>query len=393
MTTHALSAFPAFRLGPATGAAHDVLGPGDLVVGQVATGSPTRGRAGGDLGPVRQDVQRAAEDAVMLHIAAHGLPDSTPEPYSGAGEARVAIGLPLLQETELIDSAARAFHFHYLRHEHVAAILNGMETLRRERDSVGARAGCRRLARLLHLVRDPARALLREITGDTREWLVFPLARLLTFTEQAIARLEATAASPPADLIGRFPHPHAADDLLDTLHRAYREVQAEASTLPRPRALPEALRALEAVMQKLPNGPCASTAEACRTTSAALDAVAEAARTVTATAAELPTPGPGPAAREIEELAAEGRVRLQFTACVLDDAGRLGTVRAITETLSDAELGPEHSDGTRSIRVGGQEIGPIRRTGDGRWAGPGIDEPFHSPEGAAAVLVHAHPLG
>ncbi|MEU5476707.1 hypothetical protein [Streptomyces mirabilis] len=388
MTIHALSAFPAFRLGPATGAAHDVLGPDDQVVGQVATGSPTRGRAGVDLGPVRQDVQRAAEDAVMLHIAAHGLPDSTPEPYSGAGEARVAVGLPLLQETELIDSAARAFHFRYLRQEHVAAILDGMETLRRERDGVGARAGCRRLARLLHLVRDPARALLSEITGDAREWLVFPLARLLTFTEQAIARLEATAERPPADLIGRFPDRHAADQLLDTLHRAYREVQAEASTLPRPRALPEALRALEAVVQKLPNGPCASTAEACRTTAAALDAVADAARMVTAAAAELPTPGT--AARESEELATEGRVRLHFTACVLDDAGRLGTVRAITDTLNDAELGPEHSDGTRSIRVGGQEIGPIRRTGDGWWGGPGIDEPLHSPEGAAAVLVHAH---
>ncbi|MGW0334268.1 hypothetical protein ACWD0J_20770 [Streptomyces sp. NPDC003011] len=389
MTTHTLSAFPAFRLVPATGmAAHDVLGPDDQVVGQVPTGTPTRGRAGSDLGPVRQDVQRAAEDAVMLHIAAHGLPDGPPEPYSRVDEARVAVGLPLLQETELIDSAARAFHFHYLRQQHVAALLDGLETLRRERDGVGARAGCRRLARLLHLVRDPARALLSEITGDARQWLVFPVARLLTFTEQAIARLEATAATPPADLTGRFPDRYAADQLLETLHRAYREVQAEVAHLPRLQPLAEDMRSLDAAVQTLPNGPCAGSAAQCRTTAAALDTVADAAHTLRAAARSLP--GPWAPAGEVEALAAQGSARLEATARVLDDAHRLGTVRAIVDTLHDAVIGPEEADGTRPVRVSGREAGPIRRTGDGRWSGPGIDEPYHSPEGAAAALVRAH---
>ncbi|MEU9599712.1 hypothetical protein AB0E06_23230 [Streptomyces sp. NPDC048109] len=391
MNSQVLQAFPAFRLRPpADGSASaEVVDANDVVVGQVdAADGAYRGRAGTDAGPRRTDAPKAAEDVAVFHIALHGAADAEHQPYAGVSEARAAVSPIPLQRQEIVDSAARAY-FHALRQQHVPAILDGLEAIVREHFAPGTRGGCLRVVRLLDQVREPARALLSDATGDEREWMAFPLARLLAFTELAAARLGATASNPPSDLDGPFPDPHAADQALATAFRTYRDVQAGARTLGSlPDGARHALAALDAAAAQLPSGPCAKNRADCRTAASALDELAAAARSVEAsapdTAAEVRA-----LAQELSAIATDTSARLESTALLLEDAGRHGSVRTILSALQEAELGPETDAGARSVRVGDTETGPIRHTENGRWTGPGITDPYHSPEGAAAALIDA----
>ncbi|MDL5199587.1 hypothetical protein [Streptomyces sp. ALI-76-A] len=391
MNSQVLQAFPEFRLRPPAddSAPADVVDAHDLVVGHVATaGGGYRGHAGADTGPRRTDALRAAEDVAVFHFALHGPAGTEPHPYAGAAEARAAIARLPRQRQEIVDSAARAYFFHALRQEYVAAILDGLEAIVREHFAIGTRSGCLRVLRLLDQIREPARALLSQATGDEREWMAFPLARLLAFTELAAARLRATATAPPANLGGPFPDPHAADQALATAFRTYRDLQASLHALP---SLPDAaLRALDDGAAQLPSGPCAKNRSVCRTTASALDELATAARSVDGavpdTAAEVHA-----LAQELSNIATDTSARLEATALLLEDAGRHGSVRTILHILQDADLGAESDAGTRSVRVGDSETGPIQRTVDGRWTGPGITESYRSPEGAAAAVIdHFH---
>jgi hypothetical protein len=384
MDTEPLDAFPSFRLRSADAGVHDVLAAGGHVVGQVlAAGSGHFARVGPDKGPLRQSLQGAGADAVMFHIAGHGLPDEAAAAYSGVPEARVAVSLVPLQRQELIDTTARAFTFYALRQPHVAAILSGLEIVGAERDAVHSRAGCRRVARLLRLVQDPAQALLDESTGDTRDWLALPLARLLTFCLQARVRLEATAEQPPADLHGRYTARHGADADLDTLHRIWRDLQSTSSAA-------SELSAIDAAMTALPGDRYAQSAKDCRSTAARLASLHAAADKTVSTTACGEESEQGVLVGELSALAAETVGRLEATALVLDDTGRLGTVRVINDALGRVRLGVPTGSGEQSVRMGLTELGPVRRTADGGWTGPGITEPFHSPEGAAAALVRSH---
>ncbi|MEU2990086.1 hypothetical protein [Streptomyces sp. NPDC001758] len=391
MNSPVLQAFPAFRLRPpADGSASaEVVDANDVVVGQVdAAGGAYRGRVGTDVGPRRTDAPRAAEDVGVFHIALHGTADAEHQPYSSVSEARAALSPIPLQRQEIVDSAARAYFFHALRQPHVAAILDGLEAIVREHDASGTRGGCLRVVRLLDQVREPARALLSDATGDEREWMAFPLARLLAFTELATARLGATASKPPSDLDGPFPDPHAADQALATAFRTYRDVQAGTRTLA---SLPDdtlhALAALDAAAAQLPSGPCAKNRADCRAAASALDELATAARSVEASAPDT-APEVRALAQELSAIATDTSARLESTALLLEDAGRHGSVRTILSALQDAELGRETDAGTRSVRVDDTETGPIRYTENGRWTGPGITDPYHSPEGAAAALIN-----
>ncbi|MDX3275563.1 MULTISPECIES: hypothetical protein [Streptomyces] len=389
MNSPVLQAFPAFRLRPpADGSASaEVVDANDLVVGQVdAAGGAYRGRVGTDVGPRRTDAPRAAEDVGVFHIALHATADAEHQPYSSVFEARAALSPIPLQRQEIVDSAARAYFFHALRQPHVAAILDGLEAIVREHDASGTRGGCLRVVRLLDQVREPARALLSDATGDEREWMAFPLARLLAFTELVTARLGATASKPPSDLDGPFPDPHTADRALATAFRTYRDVQAGVRALPSlPTSALHTLGALDAAAAQLPSGPCAKNRADCRAAASALDELAAAARNVeaSATAAEVRT-----LALELSAIATDTSARLEATALLLEDASRHGSVRTILTTLHDAELGPETDAGTRSLLVDDSEAGPIRRTDNGRWTGPGITDPYRSPEGAAAALIN-----
>ncbi|MGW1786171.1 hypothetical protein ACWCQQ_44955 [Streptomyces sp. NPDC002143] len=390
MNSQVLQTFPAFRLRPPADdfASAEVVDVHDPVVGQVdAAGGTYRGRAGTDAGPRRNDALQAAEDVAMLHIALHGPADAEHQPYSGVAQARAAVALVPLQRQEIVDSAARAYFFHALRQPHVAAILDGLEAIVREHFAIGTRSGCLRVACLLEQVREPARALLAQVTGDERDWMAYALARLLAFTELALARLDATTTKPSADLDGPFLDPHSADQALATVFRTYRDVQAGAHALPsRPDGILRALGNLDAAAAQLPSGPCARNRADCRTAASALDELAATARSVEAsapgTAAEVRT-----LAQELSAIATDTSARLESTALLLEDADRRGTVRTILSTLQNAQLGPETDIGTRSVRVGDTDTGPIRRTEDGRWTGPGITDPYRSPEGAAAALI------
>lgn len=390
MNSQVLQTFPAFRLRlPADDfASAEVVDVHDLVVGQVdAADGMYRGRAGTDAGPRRNDALRAAEDVAVFHIALHGPAGAEHQPYSGAAQARAAVALVPLQRQEIVDSAARAYFFHALRQPHVAAILDGLDAVVREHFAIGTCAGCLRVARLLEQVREPARALLAQVTGDERDWMAYPLARLLAFTELALARLGVTTTQPSADLDGPFPDPHSADQALATGFRTYRDVQVGARSLPSlPASALHALGALDAAAAQLPSGPVAKTRADCRTAASALDELAAAARIVEAstpsTAVEVRA-----LAQELAAIATDTSNRLESTALLLEDASRHGGVRTILTTLQNAVLSPETDAGTRSVRVGDTETGPIRRTDNGRWTGPGITDPHHSPEGAAAALI------
>ncbi|MFD7616101.1 hypothetical protein [Streptomyces sp. NPDC059802] len=384
MDTEPLDAFPSFRLRLADGDTHDVLGADGRPVGQVlAAGGGHFARVGPDRGPTRQSLQGAGGDAVMFHVARHGLPDEPARAYSGAPEARVAVSLVPLQRQELIDTTARAFTFYALRQPHVAAILSGLEIVGAERDAVRSRAGCRRVARLLRLVQDPAQALLEESTGETREWLALPLARLLTFCHQGRVRLEATAEQPPADLHGRYTARHGADADLATLHRIWQDLRSTPS-----RGVDRS--GIDAAMDALPTDKFAGSAVSCRATAARLEVVRAAAEEAAAPTADHGQSEAGSLLRELSALSAETGERLEATALVLDDSRRVGTVRDINDALGLARLGVPAGSGEQSVRMGSTELGPVRPSADGRWTGPGITEPFHSPEGAAAALILAH---
>ncbi|MEU4082507.1 hypothetical protein [Streptomyces venezuelae] len=381
MDTEALDAFPTFRLRSDGAGAHDVLAGDGRRVGQVLpAGGGHFARVGADRGPRRESPQAAGGDAAMLHVAGHGLPDEPAAAYSGVPEARVAVSLVPLQRQEVVDTTARAFTFYALRQPHVAAILSGLEIVGAERDAVHSRTGCRRVARLLRLVQEPAQALLDESRGDTREWLALPLARLLTFCLQARVRLEATAEQPTADLLGRYTSRHGADADLDTLHRIWCDLQSACS-------VPSELSAIDAAMASLPGGNYAQSSTSCRSTAARLAQVRAAADGIAATGADGAR---DVLVHELSALAAETGERLEATARVLDDTGRLGTVRIINDALARARLGALTAAGEQSVRVDRTELGPVRRTSGGMWTGPGLAEPFNSCEGAAAALILAH---
>ncbi|MFD3422071.1 hypothetical protein [Streptomyces decoyicus] len=386
MTDRDLPAHPSFRLRPTAeaGVSHDVLGPDREVIGRVRRASGYRGRVGHDSGPGQHSATAAGCDVVTLHTALHGRPAAEQRPYSGAAEARGALALVPLQREEIIDASARAYRVQALRQPQVAAILDGMEVIAREASAAGTRAGCRRIARLLHLVLSPARTLFSEAEGEARVWMAFPLARLVCLADQVRTRLLATAEQPPADLHGPFPFAHAAEQLVDTVHRTWHDLETAVDA----GAPARQLERLRAAAGQVPRGRCARNYSDCHTAAAALHAVATEAEATAGTAARpgiLRTLGV-----ELAELALDGAGRLEATARLLRDTARLGKVTDITHDLDRAALGPEASDGSRSVRVERHEVGPIAPTLAGDWTGPGITAPFHSPEGAATALVRAH---
>ncbi|MGW3973884.1 hypothetical protein ACWEFD_31920 [Streptomyces ardesiacus] len=358
MNSPVLQAFPAFRLRPpADGSASaEVVDANDVVVGQVAAaGGAYRGRVGTDAGPGARTLRGRPKTSWS------SISPCTPRPTQSTSRTPVSPrpgprSPPIpLQRQEIVDSAARAYFFHALRQQHVAAILDGLEAIVREHDAPGTRGGCLRVVRLLDQVRETARALLSEATGDEREWMSFP---------------------------------HAADQALATAFRTYRDVQAGTRTLA---SLPDdalhALAALDAAAAQLPSGPCAKNRADCRAAASAPNELATAVRSVEASAPDI-APEVRALAQELSAIATDTSARLESTALLLEDAGRHGSVRTILSALQDAELGPETDAGTRSVRVDDTETGPIRHTENGRWTGPGITDPYHSPEGAAAALIN-----
>ncbi len=280
------------------------------------------------------------------------------------------------QRAEVINCAARAYHFHALRQPHVAALLDGLDVLSREASNTSTRAGCERIARLLDLVLTPARALLAEAEGEAREWMAAPAAHLAAAADQARVRLLATAEQAPADLRGPFPSPHAADHLVVAVHRTWHDLDIQAA--------PEPLRA---AAEKAPATPCARRADDCGCAAAALRTIARAA-TAADSAGAFPTQQA--LVRELAALSTDGAERLEATAALLKDTHRRGKVSAITSDLERAELGEEDNAGRRPVQIDGQEAGPITRTPPGGWTGPGITAPYHSPEGATTALVRLH---
>ncbi|MFG2211938.1 hypothetical protein [Streptomyces sp. NPDC048638] len=384
MDTRPLDSFPAFRLRPAGPQDHDVLDPAGCNVGQVRSydSGSHRAQVGRDVGPARPSLLSAGDDAAMFHIATAGLPDEQAAPYSGAPEAHIAVNLIPLQRQELIDTTARVFTFYALREPSVAAILDGLETVRRELDAVHSRTGCRRIARLILRVQGPAQTLLEASTGEARDWLGLPLARLLTFCRQTRVRLEATAVQPPAGLSERYAVRHGADADLATLHRIWQDLHPAASSA-------MDFSGIEAAMDALLGEKFAGSARNCRSSNTQLAVVRAAAEEAAATAAPDGQGEAGILMSELSALSAETGQRLEATALVLDDTDRLGTVRDINDALGLARFAVLSGSGQHSVRVGPTELGPVRRTDDGRWTGPGITEPFHSPEGAAAALIRA----
>ncbi|GGX46353.1 hypothetical protein [Streptomyces noursei] len=388
MTDRGLPAHPSFhlRLAAKNGDLHDVLGPDGAVIGQVsATSSSYCGWVGRDAGPSRHTAAAAACDAVTFHIAVHGVPADEQQPYASCAEARDALALVPLQREEIVNSSARAYYFHALRQPQVAAILDGLEAVSREVSAVGTRAGCRRIARLLHQVLSPARVLLAEAEGEAREWMAFPVAQLAALAEQSRTRLLATTEQPPAGLRGPFPSAHAADQVVDAVRRTWRDLEHAASTAST-LALP--LERLRAAVDELPNGPCARNHTACRTTTAALHAVATEAD---ATGMAVVSDGLRPRVRELAALATDGAERLEATTRLLEDTARLGKVTEITRDLDRAQLGPEDNAGRRSVRIERHEVGPITQTPVGDWTGPGITTPTTPPRAPPRWYAHTSP--
>ncbi|MFI7089531.1 hypothetical protein ACIBUR_38840 [Streptomyces anulatus] len=385
MPDQPLPSHPSFRIRPG-GTSYQVLGHGGTAIGLVEVTSDFRGRAGRDAGPLRGTALAAAEDVAHLHIALHGGPSGTQEPYTDADEAHRALAQVPPQVNDIVDSAARAYLFDALRQPHVAAIVDGLATIARETFAITSPAGCRRTARLLHhLVLAPARSLLSEAEGEAREWMAFPIARLASLTAQARARLLATADRPPSDLLGPYPSPHAAEQHMKTVLRTGHDLTASpAATALLPLSVREPLRS---AITRLPTGPCARHERDCVTAAASLHHVTNAAHR--AAAAETGH-GLHALASELAVLATEGAERLEATARLLQDTGRLGKVNAIARDLARAELRPESPAGHRPVLVDGHDIGPLTRTPDSEWTGPGITTPYRSPQGAAAALVRAH---
>ncbi|MFI8932421.1 hypothetical protein ACIG3E_32755 [Streptomyces sp. NPDC053474] len=388
--THVLPSHPSFRLRPATtaGGPHDVLGPDGDVIGHVST--TLRGQVGRSTGPRRTTATAAAEDAVILHLALYGMPAADQQPYTSADQARAALTLVPQQRQEIVDSSARAYHFHALRQPHIAAILDGLDAVARETSATGTRAGCQRIARILHQVHRPARkllaqALLEGADTEVRDWMTFPAARLAALAEQSRTRLLLTADQPPADHRDAFRSPHTADTLLDTIHRTWRDLEhADHDTTHTPAS--PALQ-LRTAVENLPNTPCAHNQHDAHATAATLRTLATAAhdtRTASTPRTTLTL------LHELEALASDGAERLDATARLLKDTDRLGPAHGIVRDLNDTELGTEDPTGTRALLIGHQDAGPLTRTPDGRWTGPGIHPPYHSPEGAAASLARAH---
>jgi hypothetical protein len=367
-----------------------VTGPDNEVAGHVIDDDGrVRAHTSAGYGPRRTGNVEAAVDAVVLHLYEHGTDTlaATQLPYDTLLRAREDLTLLLGLRDDVVDAAARAFLFEAGRQPQIAAILAGLGLLVPEL-TITTTAACRRTARVLAQLPVPARELLDSHTGDAREWMLFPLTALIVHGELAQARLTATDQAPSAGFAGPLTAPYLAEEAVATVRRAHHDLTDTARSLNRPTDLTDRLRTLAQACKDLPWRNAARNSDGCHTTARLLRATQSAAEKLPAVTARRPQDAEAftVLAAELARLAADAAARLEATAAVLRDAGRLGTVPAILDAAAQATT-TEQTDGSRSVRVQGRELGPIRPTHDGLWTANGLTQPCHSPEGAMAALI------
>ncbi|WP_432158575.1 hypothetical protein [Streptomyces sp. bgisy153] len=295
-----------------------------------------------------------------------------PAAYDGAREALTELRRVTALRQALIDAAARAFFFEYLRQPQAARLFTALDDLEGVR-YIGP-AGYRRAAEILNDLQNASHAL-QLLDGDPGEWLKTPLAQLDEHLKETLPRMEARAAM-TSGLMGqhfsdRYEAEFAVDTVRQALHRLTRTWGGRTDT------------SLSVSPDDLPGPGAAASSDDCRNSARRVDAFVQKARAIPSGA--VTDPGARNRLQYLIDLGTEVSNRFTATACLLQDARELGGARRLLASLEAAEV-TEAGD-LLTVQVPPRSAGTVRRGRDGRWTFTGGPHAYASPEGAVAALL------
>ncbi|MBB4929047.1 DEAD/DEAH box helicase family protein [Kitasatospora kifunensis] len=180
---------------------HHLIAPGGYEAARLyGSRSGWHARLGNEATPLVRDLETAALQAAQMwafeeDVEVHLYPDPG-QPYATQQDLRAALSLWADLRQEMHNAAARAFTDRYGRQPELQALDRAFAAL----GQAGRSTGTGRIVESLRLQADaldafigPATALRDPLTGDAREWLSYPLMRIVQEARNQQPRLRATA--------------------------------------------------------------------------------------------------------------------------------------------------------------------------------------------------------
>lgn len=275
----------------------------------------------------------------------------------------------------LVDAAARAFLFEYLRQPEAARLFTALDDLEGMR-YIGP-VGYRRAVDILTALQGASHAL-QLLDGEAGEWLKPPLIQLDEHVEKTLPRMKARAAAVPGPMGRHFSNRYEGDFAVDTVRQAMLRLRSTRSGR---------TGAFFSVSpdERLPGPGAASSSSDCRSAAQRVDALVQKARSVSSVA--VTDSGTRGRLRFLIDLGTEVSHRFTATACVLEDAREVGGARKLLASLEAAQV--READGLLTAVAHSHTVGSVRQGPDGRWTFEGGPRAYASPEGAVAALLRS----
>lgn len=302
------------------------------------------------------------------------MPADHPDAYGSARDALADIWHITDLRQQLIDAAARAFLFEYLRQPQAAQLFGALDDLEGMR-YIGP-AEYLRTVEVLSALQDAAGAL-ELLDGDAGEWLRQPVRQVRALVDRTLPLMKATAGRAPGVLGAHFGDRYEGDFALDALRQAQRRVTRTRG------AVADVLRPVPPD-EGLPGPGAGASSRNCRSSALRVDALVQRASLARAAAA-------GSVAdrglQHLVDLGTEVSSRFTATARILEDARDLGGVSRLLADVSTVQV--DESTDALTLTMPSGETSTVRREPDGQWTFAGAPRPYASPEGAVAALLRA----
>lgn len=302
------------------------------------------------------------------------MPADHPDAYGSARDALADIWRITALRQQLIDAAARAFLFEFLRQPQAAQLFGALDDLDGMR-YVGP-AEYRRTVEVLSTLQSAASAL-ELLDGDAGEWLRPPVHQVRELADKTLPLMKATAGRAPGALGAHFADRYEGDFALDALRQAQRRVtrtRGAAADFLRPVPPDEGL----------PGPGAGASSRSCRSSALQVDALVQrASLAIDAAAGSVADRG----LQHLVDLGMEVSSRFTATACILEDARDLGGASHLLADVTTVQV--DESADALTVTMPSGETSTVRREPDGRWTFAGEPRPYASPEGAVAALLRA----
>ncbi|MFE1189911.1 hypothetical protein [[Kitasatospora] papulosa] len=301
------------------------------------------------------------------------MPADHPDAYGSARDALADIWRITALRQQLIDAAARAFLFEYLRQPQAAQLFGALDDLDDMR-YIGP-VEYRRTVEVLSTLQGAA-STLELLDGDAGEWLRQPVRQVRELVDKTLPLMKATAGRAPGALGAHFCDRYEGDFALDALRQAQRRVTRTRG------AAADVLRPVPPD-EGLPGPGAGASSRSCRSSARQVDALVQRASLARAAAA-------GSVADRLQhlvDLGMEVSSRFTATACILEDARDSGGVSRLLADVATVQV--DETTDALTVTMPSGETSTVRREPDGQWTLAGEPRPYASPEGAVAALLRA----